>query len=230
MSPSTERVSAKTDTATEIRPGTATATGRAPSRAQRHSRSNAVAPSSADDRVERGDDDIDIDPYPDIPEELEPDDPDHLDPWWSLDETRRRRLAGPQHLLLNIRRLGPPPGSPGRRQVRASPSPTPSVPGLRIRITRNQGAGADLDDVAAADADHDLAAIASAVGHGQYQAVVAGSQAEAFDALTPMNQKRLAEESGLGEYSISRRRRVIIECPWGLAPSRSSAGRNLGQR
>lgn len=217
MSPSTERV---TEVGPATRPGNQPGQARVvrPSREQRLHRSVAVALPSVDDLIERDDDEADIDPYLDIPEELEPDDPDEPTSSFPVAERDGRRRPTPSISFSDFTgwagRPDPGAGSHGR----VSAAPTSSVPGLRIRVTHNTTTGQDRDDVAAVDADDDLDAIAAAVGGIQYAAVVANGQAEAYDALVPMTQKTLAETAGLDEPSVSRRRRAVVQCPWGLVP------------
>lgn len=216
MSPSPERVSTGPVTTPDHQPGRER--GRTPSREQRLHRSVAVAPPSADDLVERDDDEAELDPYPDIPEELEPDDPDEPVQDSALSDGMGRRRPVPMISFSEF--TGWDTGSHrdlGRDQG-VTASPTSSVPGLRVRVAHTAAVGADRDVLAAADADDDLDAIAAAIGETQYAAVTARGSAEAFDALVPMTQKKLAEVAGLDESAVSRRRRTVIECPWGVVP------------
>jgi hypothetical protein len=213
MSPSTEPARGR-DPDSERDVGLARTKGVAPTLGQRLQRTIAAAIPPPDERADLEDDEFDDDPFPDVPEELEPVDEEEprLEPTERTDPTGRG-LSPPAISFSEFAGWSTRSTSPGGSHLGAR---HPS--GLRIRLRRSGASSPDRDEVAAADAEEDLAAIAHAIGGYQYAAIVARDQAGAFSALRPMTQRALARRAALGESAISRRRRIIVECPWGLTP------------
>jgi hypothetical protein len=90
--------------------------------------------------------------------------------------------------------------------------------GMQIRIVTTPGGGPDRDEVASGEAEAELAAIATALAEHQPTAILASSRLSAYDELQPMTERALADAAGCDVAALSRRRRSIIECPWGLVP------------
>ncbi len=191
---------------TAIYTGTQTTTGKrvSPSRLLRLNRTLAVLAEQMPILVESGNDD----PWADVPEELEPFDDD------ALDEQELRtvgeRRPRPAIVFSRAPAWAPP--------TDATPAERHAVHGdLRVRVLRpDPGPNRELwtDDLDGGE----LARVAWAIDHLQGKALRSSTRAQAFVDLEPMSQKRLAEEAGLSTSFLARRRREIIEAPWGLAP------------
>lgn len=211
------------------RPGTGTRTptetvtrgiarGVSPSRAQRLGRALASGLSTSDDHWDLEEDVVDPDPWEDLPEELEPSDPDEPADGFPIDGRTGRHRPMPSITFAAFAGWANRPDPLLARHIRRPSSGMPTAPGLVVRIAGVPGGGPDHDEVAVAEVEANLAAIANALAARQFAAVTAGTSSEAFDALIPMTQRSLAEAAGLNEAAVSRRRRSIVECPWGQAP------------
>lgn len=192
--------------ATATRTGTSTTTAKrvSPSRLLRLNRTLAVLA----EQVPILNQDQDDDPWPDVPEELEPIDDDALDEE-DLRPARERRRQ-PAIVFSRVTTWAPPADA-----VPAEPYVVHSD--LRVRVRRPDMRSNDepwTDDLDGGE----LQRVASALDHLQGRALRAASRAEAFVCLETMSQKRLAEEAEISTSFLARRRREIVEAPWGLAP------------
>lgn len=193
-----------------VKPATVTATttevgrGNSPTRLLRLNRALAVLAERAALRDGAPSDD----PWPDVPEELEPVDED------ALDEDEFLYIGGryrnPMITYSRASAWAPPPG--------AVPTDSFAVVGdLRMTVRRPM-IGRNDDPWAGELVGVELQRIAAALDHLQGKALRATTRPEAFVRLEPMSQKRLAEEASISTSVLARRRREIIEAPWGLAP------------
>jgi hypothetical protein len=89
---------------------------------------------------------------------------------------------------------------------------------MQIRIVTIPGGGPDRDEVAANEVQSELAAIAKALAEHQSAAILASSRLDAYDELQPMTERALADAASCDVAALSRRRRSLIDCPWGLVP------------
>jgi len=181
-----------------------TRTGRSVSLNLRLSRALAVLA----ERVCVGDRDLSDDPWLDVPEELEPVDDDALDEDVSLYENERHRRPA----IIYSR------ATPWTFPADAVPADPYAVESdLRVTVHRPMTGRTD-DPWAGEIVGEELQRIAVALDRRQGRALRATSRPEAFVGLEPMSQKQLAEEARISTSVLSRRRREIIEAPWGLAP------------
>jgi hypothetical protein len=203
--PSVGRRQNKTDTTSGVAPGTTTNTNVAPSRSLLLDRTLALL---TEHEPARPDGDSDVDPWHDVPEELEPLDEDAVEgDDFVLDRRRSLRAA----ITFSAA-----PSWPLRPDV------VPSRPhdcGGDLRVTVRSTPQRSDDDPFTADLVRDeLRRIGAALDQLQARTLRAASRAEAFVLLEPVSQKRLADASGISPTVMSRRRREIIEAPWGLVP------------
>lgn len=153
---------------------------------------------------DRADDD---DPWPDIPEELDPVDDDAVE-----DEDFLPGVKSRQRPAITYSRATPwPVAGDAASADRFSDSD------LRVTVRRPaRSAGSDpaTEDLAA----EELQRIAAALDDLQSNALRASSRLGAFECLEPISEKQLATQAAVSPSVLSRRRREVIEAPWGVAP------------
>lgn len=182
--------------------------GTVPTRDQRLSRLAVVLAEQAPMRDAREDED---DPWPDIPEELEPIDDDAIDDDDQM--SSGRFLRHPLIVYSRAANWAPPAGA-----VAAESDDTEGD--LRVTVRDPQGGPREHDPGTLAIIHDELHRIAAALDRLQGRALMASTRVDAVASLTLMSQRDLAVEAGGGvdEPKVSRRRRAIIEAPWGQVP------------
>jgi hypothetical protein len=202
---STLRQALRADTTTTAGTTVQRGSGVVPSRLLRLNRALAALTEQAPLRSDRHTED---DPWPEVPEELEPvdEDPVQEDDLVYIGERRRR----PVITFSRVSFWAPPDDA-----VPADPYAVDA--GLRITIYRPAIGWSD-DPWTSEIVGDELQRIAAALDHLQARALRAQSREEAYVRLERITQKTLAAEAEVDESTVSRRRREIIEAPWGLAP------------
>lgn len=219
-----------------IRPGTGTGnaietvkavgpeTRKGPSRTVRLARALASGLLNQDDGRDREDDDYEPDPWDELPEELDPDDTDALTDDDYVDDVDDKPLvprSARSRPIITFSRFSGWSQRPGALTAHALGRPTrsaPRAPGMQVRTAATPGGGPDRDEVAASEAEAELEAIAQALADHQPSAILASNRLGAYDELQPMTERALAEAAGCDVAALSRRRRSLIACPWGVVP------------
>jgi hypothetical protein len=151
--------------------------------------------------------DQDSDPWPDIPEELDPVDHEATDDADFFYAAKRRRRPA---IAYSRASLWPAPAN-------ASPADPFAIEG-DLRVTIHRPLAGDSDSSASDLVADELQRIAAALDQLQSRALRASSRPEAFECLEPMSEKTLAQRAAVSPSVLARRRREIVEAPWGLAP------------
>lgn len=150
------------------------------------------------------------DPWDDVPEELEPIDEDALEAE-DFVYTEQQRRGRPAIAFHHAPRWTAPSHA-------SAADPGALAGDLRITV-RDPVALSPDDDVATLELVRDeLMRIGVALERLQGRALLADSRPDAVLRLTAMTQKKLAEEAAVSTSVLSRRRREIVEAPWGLVP------------
>ncbi|WP_460359123.1 hypothetical protein [Mycobacterium sp. ZZG] len=151
-------------------------------------------------------------PWPDVPEELEPVDDDAVD-----DEDFDVGGTYTQRPMIVYSRAAPwvPPAS-------ARSAESDGIDGdLRFTVRSPQDGLRNHDPATVAIIVDEIHRIAAALERLQPRALAARTRIEAVRKMMPMQQKELAAEFGDPKTTsplLSRRRREIIQAPWGLVP------------
>ena len=196
-------------------------TRRGPSRTVRLARTLASGLPVQGDSWDSEDDYNEPDPWDEPPEELDPDDTDALtddDPGDEKPLTAWSRRPSAIITFSEFSGWGQRPDPLTSRVVRRPTRSAPTARGMQIRIVTIPGGGPDRDEVAANEVQSELAAIAKALAEHQSAAILASSRLDAYDELQPMTERALADAASCDVAALSRRRRSLIDCPWGLVP------------